>query len=156
MRRSDVITFTFSAVRKTHATWLCDHSESFVRDRAPHITRPMALSERFGSARTKSEIKGPLRWPSRSRPLLRCVFPQVQEACSSGRHRPQSPDYNHLSPWEQTSSTLMWRGVGVLFCVHRVRCDVRCGSSSLHRAFANMHFPSVFLAWTFCALFLFM
>ena len=51
----------------------------------------------------------------------------------------QCPDDNHPSSLAQASSTLMWGGVGVLSCVQRVRCGVRCGSSSLHRAFANMH-----------------
>ena len=50
------------------------------------FTRPMALSRSFSSNRTKSETKAPLRWPTRSRRLLRCVSPQVPVACSSG-HR---------------------------------------------------------------------
>ena len=97
----------------------------------------MALSHLLDSVRTKSEMWVPLRWPTRSRRLLLSVFP-----CSYGMFfwpsKAQSPDYTHLSTLEQTRSTLIWTGAGVLFCVRRVRCGVRCGCSSLHRAPAKM------------------
>ena len=49
----------------------------------------------------------------------------------------QCPDDNHPSSLAQARSILMcecWTS-----CVQRVRCGVRCDSSSPHRAFANMH-----------------
>ena len=49
----------------------------------------------------------------------------------------QCPDDNHPLSLAQARSTLMC--VNWTSCVQRVRCGVRCDSSSLHRAFANMH-----------------
>ena len=48
----------------------------------------------------------------------------------------QAPEFNHLSTVEQTR-TLMWKGVDVLLCLHRVWCGVRCVCSPLHRARAK-------------------
>ena len=65
----------------------------------------------------------------------------------------QSPEFNHLSTLEQTR-TLMWKGVDVLLCPHRVRCGVRCGCSPLHRARSKMlihvSFMDVLLAILVC------
>ena len=83
----------------------------------------MALSHLLDSTRTRSEMWVPLRWPTRSRRLLLSVFP-----CSHGMFfwpsKAQSPDYTHLSTLEQTRSTLIWTGAGVLFCVRRARAKM--------------------------------
>ena len=83
----------------------------------------MALSHLLDSVRTKSEMWVPLRWLARLRRLLGCVFP-----CSHGMFfwpsKAQSPDYTHLSTLEQTRSTLIWTGAGVLLCVRRARAKM--------------------------------
>ena len=50
----------------------------------------------------------------------------------------QCPEDNHPLSWGTNKVNLDVRELDVL-CVARLRCSVRCDSSSLHRAFANMH-----------------
>ena len=106
---------------------------------APHVTRPMALSQTLSLDQNKIGDTGAIALADALKATFAMCFSSGARSMFFWQSLTQCPDYNHLSPWEQTRSTLMWRSVGVLFCVHRVRCGVRCGSSSLHHAFANMH-----------------